>query len=327
MGRTSSKRAISKGQVLNQLFEVARDCLPARLLEATMSMKEGDFGRAIAQTGRLLKSDHSNLDALVLRGQAHVHMNDFDMAKRHFGEALAHDADYKPAKDAFSAVKALQRKQRSADNALQARDWTAADQLFSEAMGMNPDLHEFNHQMKWGRCQALYNLHKYTDSMVVCGEILERDPDHVEATDLRIRSLMENGDYDEAVQEAREAFEKHSDQKFMDLKAETEKRLKMSKRKDYYKILDVDRMASLPDIKKAYRTAAKKHHPDRAAGDKKEAEKKFQEIAEAYEVLSDEDKRQRYDSGEDLEDSGGFGGGGGDFFRSSGGQTFTFHFH
>ncbi|GMH43235.1 hypothetical protein BSKO_11157 [Bryopsis sp. KO-2023] len=314
---------------LNRLFDLARDCLPARLLEATMSMKEGDFERAIAQTGRLLKSDNSNLDALVIRGTAHMHLNDFDMAKRHFGEALRHDADYKPAKDGFGAVKSLQRKQRAAEGALQSRDWAGADALFAEAMGMNPDLSEFVHEMRWGRCQALYNQHKYEESMVTCGEVLERESDHVGAADLRIRSLMENEEYERAVTEATEALERHKEtnrNKFLKLKMETEKRLKMSKRKNYYKILEVDRMASLPDIKKAYRSAAKKHHPDRATGDKKEAEEKFREVAEAYEVLSDENKRQRYDSGEDLEESG-FGGGG-DFFRQGGnGQTFTFHFH
>lgn len=71
---------------------------------------------------------------------------------------------------------------------------------------------------------------------------------------------------------------------FQNLVRETEKRLKMSKRKDYYKILEVHRTADTADIKKAYRSAARKHHPDRAAGDKKVAEEKFREIAEAYEV-------------------------------------------
>jgi molecular chaperone DnaJ len=66
----------------------------------------------------------------------------------------------------------------------------------------------------------------------------------------------------------------------------------MSKR-DYYEILEVQRNASEDEIKKAYRKAAMKFHPDRNPGNK-EAEEKFKEAAEAYEVLSDETKRQRY---------------------------------
>jgi len=65
--------------------------------------------------------------------------------------------------------------------------------------------------------------------------------------------------------------------------------------KDYYKILGVSRGASADEIKKAFRKLARKHHPDVNPGDKK-AEEKFKEINEAYEVLSDPDKRHKYDT-------------------------------
>ena len=64
--------------------------------------------------------------------------------------------------------------------------------------------------------------------------------------------------------------------------------------KDYYKILGVEHKASADDIRSAYRKLAMKYHPDKNPGDKK-AEDKFKEINEAYQVLSDEQKRARYD--------------------------------
>ena len=65
-------------------------------------------------------------------------------------------------------------------------------------------------------------------------------------------------------------------------------------KRDYYEVLGVQKSASAEEIKKAYRKAAMKYHPDRNPGDK-EAEAKFKEAGEAYEVLSDDGKRQRYD--------------------------------
>src|SRR5262245_62654126 len=65
--------------------------------------------------------------------------------------------------------------------------------------------------------------------------------------------------------------------------------------KDYYKILGVPKTADEKEIKAAYRKLARKHHPDVNAGNK-DAEAKFKEVGEAYEVLSDPDKRQRYDA-------------------------------
>lgn len=109
--------------------------------------------------------------------------------------------------------------------------------------------------------------------------------------------------------------------------------LKKSKRKDYYKILGIERNASEDEIKKAYRykyyintnclqfvlivflnrKRALIHHPDRHASAsetvKKEQEKKFKELGEAYGILSDAKKKARYDSGQDMDDfEGGMSG-------------------
>ena len=85
----------------------------------------------------------------------------------------------------------------------------------------------------------------------------------------------------------------------------------MAEKRDYYEILGVDRSASAEAIKKAYRKVAMKYHPDKNPGDQV-AEDKFKEASEAYEVLSDAEKKQRYDQfGHQAfgPGSGGFGGG------------------
>ena len=83
----------------------------------------------------------------------------------------------------------------------------------------------------------------------------------------------------------------------------------MAQKRDYYEVLGISKTASEDEIKKAYRKIAIKYHPDRNPGDK-EAEEKFKEAAEAYNVLHDPQKRQQYDQfGFNGPMGGGFGGG------------------
>lgn len=89
----------------------------------------------------------------------------------------------------------------------------------------------------------------------------------------------------------------------------------MAEKRDYYEVLGVERNATADQIKKAYRKKAVQYHPDKNPGDK-EAEEKFKEAAEAYDVLSDEKKRQLYDQYGHSMGPQGFGGGGG--FSSQG---------
>lgn len=112
--------------------------------------------------------------------------------------------------------------------------------------------------------------------------------------------------------------------------------------KDYYDILGVSKSASSDEIKKAYRKLALKYHPDRNGKDDKESEQKFKEASDAYQVLSDPQKRSQYDQfGKTFDQRGGgsqgfggfddfnfgggfgFGGGLGDIFEEFFGQTFS----
>ena len=102
----------------------------------------------------------------------------------------------------------------------------------------------------------------------------------------------------------------------------------MADKRDYYEVLGVDKCADDKELKNAFRSLARKYHPDRSTED--DAEDKFKEIQEAYAVLSDSEKRQMYDRFGHNQPGGspfgGFGGGsfninledilGGDFFSS-----------
>ena len=104
----------------------------------------------------------------------------------------------------------------------------------------------------------------------------------------------------------------------------------MANKRDYYEVLGVSKNATEQEIKSAYRKLAVRYHPDKQAGksdaEKKEAEEKFKECSEAYEVLSDKNKRANYDRfGFDGPQSSGFGGFDmGEFMRNHGGMFHSF---
>ena len=100
---------------------------------------------------------------------------------------------------------------------------------------------------------------------------------------------------------------------------------KMATKRDYYEVLGVGRNASAAEIKKAYRKLAKKYHPDTNPNDK-HAEEMFKEVSEAYDVLSDDEKRKMYDQFGHAAFSEG-GGGNYGYSQNNGNGYREFHFH
>lgn len=146
------------------------------------------------------------------------------------------------------------------------------------------------------------------------------DPTYLKARKTKATALGKSGDWEAAVRDLKAIQETNPQEPGIakDIR-NAELELKKSKRKDYYKILGVDKDAGENEFKKAYRKLAIVHHPDKNPDDA-EAADRFKDIGEAYETLSDPQKRARYDSGEDLIDPsemfsqggmGGFGGAGG----------------
>lgn len=145
------------------------------------------------------------------------------------------------------------------------------------------------------------------------------DPSYTKARRTLAKSLGESGDWQAAISELKSLQETHPSEPGLAKELRSaEIELKKASRKDYYKILGVEKDANDSEIKKAYRKLAIVHHPDKNPEDESAAER-FKDVGEAYECLSDSEKRARYDSGQDLIDPsdmmggspfGGMGGGG-----------------
>ncbi|GIL63490.1 hypothetical protein Vafri_17539 [Volvox africanus] len=289
---------------LESLYEDAPDCVKAQVLEAEMLFTAAEYEQVVAVTGRIVKADDRQLDALVLRGRAYFYLADHDMAKRHFGEALKYDPDHPSARKEFNKVKDYDRKRSRAQRALEAQDWLDAEKNFIDALHVDPYHRRGNEGLWLGLCKSRAALQRFDQAVSDCSNVLVLEPGNRDVKLLLVRLLMDAERFEEAQVKAREFLGQHQqDGEFHELAREADRRFKMSKRKDYYKILGVDKSAGDREIKKAYRDLAKKYHPDKVSAEERTAaEAQFREIAEAYEVLTDEQKRTAYDNGQDLEE-------------------------
>jgi len=302
-------------------------CLKAKYLKVRLLLAVKDFSTAISETGYLLKEDENNLEALLLRGRAYYYLADHDVALRHFQKGLRLDPEHSELKKAYFGMKNLLKKTKSAEDNVAKGKLRLAAEDFKAALALDPRHTAHNVHLYLGLCKVLVQLGRGKDALNSCTEALNINEDLVEALVQRGEAKLLTEDWEGAVNDLKTAAQKSpQDMTIREALMRAEKSLKLSKRKDWYKILGVSRSASVAEIKRAYKKLALQWHPDKNVDNREEAEAKFQEIAAAYEVLGDEDKRVRYDRGEDIEDMGMGQGGGGFNPFGAGGQQYTFHF-
>ena len=316
---------------LNQALGYTESAAHVFMQRAFCSLHMGDYYESIADTGKALKIEGDNLEALELRGRAYYFLGEFDMAMNHFRKGLNSDPEHPTIKDMYRVVKKIQGFQKKAETAVGKRDWEAAVKNWLSMIAVDPEHQFYVPKAALELAKAYRELKKYDEAKVALNDILGRNADDHAALNLLAAVLMDTENFEEAVQKAKRATElNNGNGVYQDTLKRAEAALKQSKQKDYYKLLGVPRNADAKAIKKAYRASALQWHPDKHSGEEEKeiAEKKFQEIAEAYEVLSDDEKRKAYDRGEDVfpNQGGGGGGGGGHQHFHQGGFQFHFQF-
>lgn len=303
----------------------------------------GDQYEAIADSGKVLKQSPDHMLALELRASAYYTLGELEMAKEHYRQALKYDPEHKNSKEGHKQIKKLQKHFTKAGDFMGQRKWQEALVQLQGIIDTDPEHHNFVESARVDLAAAHKGLKQWNEAKSQANQVLGRNPGHMKANRIMGQVHMETEEWEEAVRFFTQAIqimeEENNGQIERSLHEElqrAETALKQSKQKDYYKILGVSRKAKAKEIKKAYREKALIYHPDKVQGsdeEKEEAEAKFTEIAEAYEVLSDDEKRDLYDRGEEVFPNQGGGGGqqghhGHPFAHhfQQGGRTFHFNF-
>merc|ERR1712183_491165 len=297
---------------LDKTLEVATHSSTIKTSRAECLAFLGRYAEASETANSVLQIDNMNADAIYVRGLCLYYEDNVDRAFSHFTQVLRFAPDHVRAKEIYKKAKSLKAKKEEGNAAFKAGNLDEAYKLYSEALLIDPCNRSTNAKLHFNRATVAAKLKKTGECLTDCDKALELDPNYTKAALRRAKCYMETEQYEEAIRDYERILKSDkSNMEYRQLLQEAKLELKKSKRKDYYKILGVEKSANDDEIKKAYRKRAMVHHPDRHSSasedEKKDAEKKFKEIGEAYGVLSDPKKRARYDQGHDIDDLEGHG--------------------
>nr|XP_032836449.1 dnaJ homolog subfamily C member 3-like [Petromyzon marinus] len=321
-----------------------------RELRADCHERLGSLGKAIQDLKPTTKLRNDNTAAHLRISRLHYSLGEQDDSLAEIRECLKLDPDHQECFAHYRKVKKLCRQLEAAESLIAESRYEEAVAKLEAVKSTEASVAVYGVRADERICHCLSKSEERTvDAVRVCSLVLDRDPDNVNALRDRAEAHIASEQYEEAVADYERA--RGVDENAPGVREGLEKAqklLKQSQRRDYYKILGVKRSAKKQEIVKAYRKLAQQWHPDnfQSESEKKKAEKHFIDIAAAKEVLTDPEKRSKFDAGEDPLDPesqqggggnpwqrGGGGGGGWHPFPGgfnpfgSGGPQFKFHFN
>ena len=302
---------------------VCPNCQKLDTMHLQAMVGDRKFAQATTISASLLRRYGQTPTLVTLRGRCLLYTGQVPAAKQHFKKALQDDPDHRPAQIALKLANKLERAKEAANALFKQGKYQEAYDGYTEALEVDPLNDDSNAKVYCNRANTCLKLKKPRECLADCDLAIQRDSEYAKPYALRGEAqimLGDEGEGEEAYEQAVREYDRAtgmdpSSQAFDTGLRKSKLELKKSKRKDYYKILDLPKDCDdQAQVKKAYRRAALKWHPDKHSADSEEdqakAEKMFKDIGEAYAVLSDEQKKQRYDQGADIDELDGGGGGG-----------------
>ena len=294
---------------LSKILEYATDSIKhlSLKIECLISENPANMTNAIRFTTSLQEQFIDNAEFLFWRGRILLYNGQTDMGKKHLKQALNIDPDNKTYVKYWKGIQTSEKQKEQANELVRTNMLGEALDLYSQCLEFDELNCQFNQAILYNRACALHKLGQIDKAMEDLNNAIRLNKEYAKAYFKKADILLQLEKYQEAIAEltkVKDFAPQTAGLKERIRNAQLE--LKKSKRKNYYKILGIEKTADEGEIKKAYRKKAIEWHPDKhntkSEEELKNAESMFKDIGEAYAILSDPQKKQRYDSGEDIEE-------------------------
>ncbi|EMR11804.1 hypothetical protein PNEG_00230 [Pneumocystis murina B123] len=315
---------------LKVAISVASFVAKLRLLRADSHIILGDVGNAIKDLIHVTTLDPSSTKFYIILSELlYFSKYESEDAISQVKRCLHFDPEHKKCKQIFRTIKKLEKSIVNARKLANSEKWAGVAVILVNGSGENGVLDYVENKVKELEkeklimsnspkillselremaCKAYSEMERYSISEKYCELALALNPRSIPALLDKANMLMRNELYEEALAILSKANEytQGQDRTIKEKYKLCQKLLQQSKKTNYYKVLGVKRDATLKEIKSAYRKMAKKYHPDKYRGNmsKEEVLRKMENINEAWNVLSNPELRQRYDNGDDPNDTG-----------------------
>eukprot|EP01012_Entosiphon_sulcatum_P057049 TRINITY_DN80769_c0_g1_i1.p1 TRINITY_DN80769_c0_g1~~TRINITY_DN80769_c0_g1_i1.p1 ORF type:complete len:504 (-),score=95.10 TRINITY_DN80769_c0_g1_i1:138-1649(-) len=294
-------------QRLRKLVKLATHCMEMKKVFVMACAKTDHWDEVVGALKEVVDDDQflGDIELRYLLAVAYYNLACFDDCLRSCDGVTALEASYKDVPALRGKCAELQKLVHTAKVYMQKNEYQWSYETFTKAMGVDTSVPVIQKYLRACRAVPLMNLGRYQEAITDCTKALEGN-----TAEWRVKALECRGYCYEAQGEIQLAIGDYERALDISPNRETEQRLHnlktmKPKRKNYYQILGVAKDADANTIKSAYRKLALQYHPDRQKDASEEEMRimkiKFQEIAEACSVLSDPEKRARYDAGENLE--------------------------
>ena len=322
--------------LISKALKICPACIRLKLVRADVLVLLGKFSQAERLAGQILEKDSGHSGAHFLRAFSLYHLELLDQAVLAFRQTLQFNPGHQTAKILLDRVKVLTEKREAARKAASRNKVEEAVSLFSQALQVDPANKKVRLGLLVERGTLLLKQKKAQLGYQDCEAALLIEQNNSEALVLKARCLLESRNFGEAVRiletmnttdrqaqqkkkhlaevaarakkvdEAMRLYEEvvaidKGNAKYRQLLKEAKQKDHINSRLDYYKLLGVDKTVESSAMKKAYFKKSREYHPDKHASaseaEKEELSLKFKQAKEAYEVLSNTERRKVYDRG------------------------------